>query len=168
MNGKTLFLSLPAVLLIAGCSGPSQQPTSPTVSSATALEGGPGQGAVKSPLNPVEATSNVAISSNQTGTNNGFFYSYWKNSGTANMTLGSAGNYSVSWSLGSSGNFVGGKGWNPGSSSRVVGYNAGVWAPSTATLLCTGGRRTRSSSTTSWTAGATSGRRVPTSRVSAA
>ncbi len=69
------------------------------------------------------------ITSNQTGTNNGYFYSYWKDTGTVTMTLGSGGNYSVNWNLGS-GNFVGGKGWSTGSSSRTVNYNAGVWAPS--------------------------------------
>ncbi len=64
----------------------------------------------------------------QTGTNNGFFCSFWKDTGSACMTLGSAGNYSTSWNLGS-GNMVCGKGWATGSSSRIVGYNAGVWQP---------------------------------------
>src|SRR5574339_1145693 len=68
------------------------------------------------------------ITSNQTGTHGGFFYSYWKDSGSASMNLGSGGNYSVNWNLGG-GNFVGGKGWSVGSSSRRVGYNAGVWSP---------------------------------------
>ena len=68
------------------------------------------------------------ITSNQTGTHSGYFYSYWKDTGSASMTLGSGGNYSVNWNLGS-GNFVGGKGWSTGSSSRRVGYNAGVWSP---------------------------------------
>ena len=68
------------------------------------------------------------ITSNQTGTHNGYFYSYWKDTGSASMTLGSGGNYSVNWNLGS-GNFVGGKGWSTGSSSRRIGYNAGVWSP---------------------------------------
>lgn len=70
------------------------------------------------------------VTSNQTGTNNGFYYSYWKDGGTVTMTLGSGGNYSVNWNLGSSYNFVGGKGWSTGSSSRKIGYNAGVWSPS--------------------------------------
>nr|ABL11222.1 xylanase [uncultured bacterium] len=65
----------------------------------------------------------------QTGTNNGFFYSFWKDTGSACMTLGSAGNYDVSWNLGS-GNMVCGKGWSTGSSTRVLGYNAGIWQPS--------------------------------------
>src|SRR6185503_8936036 len=69
------------------------------------------------------------ICSNQTGTNNGFFYSFWKDTGSACMTLGSGGNYDVNWSLGS-GNMVCGKGWSVGSSSRIVGYNAGIWQPS--------------------------------------
>jgi len=68
------------------------------------------------------------ITSNQTGTHNGYFYSYWKDTGSASMTLGAGGNYSVNWNLGS-GNFVGGKGWSTGSSSRRIGYNAGVWSP---------------------------------------
>jgi endo-1,4-beta-xylanase len=127
MNGKALFSPLLAVLLVTGCGGPRDHPTSPTTAvSPESSSPGPD----KSPLTPVAATNHVGITTNQTGTHSGFFYSYWKDSGTANMTLGSAGNYSVSWSLGGSGNFVGGKGWNPGSSSRVVGYNAGVWSPS--------------------------------------
>jgi len=69
------------------------------------------------------------ICSNQTGTNNGFFYSFWKDTGSACMTLGSGGNYDVSWNLGS-GNMVVGKGWSTGSSTRRVGYNAGIWQPS--------------------------------------
>jgi len=69
------------------------------------------------------------ICSNQTGTHNGFFYSFWKDTGSACMTLGSGGNYDVNWNLGS-GNLVVGKGWSTGSSSRRAGYNAGVWQPS--------------------------------------
>jgi endo-1,4-beta-xylanase len=68
------------------------------------------------------------ITSNQTGTNNGYFYSYWKDNGSVTMNLGSGGNYSVNWNV-PNGNFVGGKGWTTGSSSRRVGYNAGVWSP---------------------------------------
>jgi endo-1,4-beta-xylanase len=68
----------------------------------------------------------ASVCSNQTGTNNGFYYQMYLSSGTACLTLGSAGNYSTTWSLGSSGNMVAGKGWSTGSTSRVVGYNAGV------------------------------------------
>lgn len=69
------------------------------------------------------------VCSPQQGSNSGFFYSFWKDTGSACMTMGSGGNYSASWSLGS-GNMVCGKGWSTGSSTRRVGYNAGVWAPS--------------------------------------
>jgi endo-1,4-beta-xylanase len=64
----------------------------------------------------------------QQGTNNGFFYSFWKDTGSACMTLGSGGNYDVSWNLGS-GDMVCGKGWSTGSPTRSVGYNAGIWQP---------------------------------------
>ncbi len=68
------------------------------------------------------------ITSNGTGTHNGYYWTYWKDTGSATMTLGSGGNYAVSWNLGS-GNFVGGKGWSTGSSSRTINYNCGAWQP---------------------------------------
>jgi len=75
------------------------------------------------------------ITTNQTGSHGGYFYTYWKDTGSASMTLGSGGNYSVSWNLGS-GNFVGGKGWSTGSSSRRIGYNCGAWQPNGNAYLC--------------------------------
>lgn len=75
------------------------------------------------------------ICSSQTGNNGGFFYTHWTDGGgSACMTLGSSGNYSYSWS--NTGNFVGGKGWSTGSSTRVVGYNAGNYSPSGNSYLC--------------------------------
>lgn len=72
------------------------------------------------------ATNAQTITQNQTGSNNGYYYSYWRSGGSATMTLGSGGNYALTWN---GGNVVAGKGWNPGG-SRTVGYNAGVWSPS--------------------------------------
>src|SRR5262245_66460954 len=74
----------------------------------------------------VPVSNAQTITQNQTGNNNGFYYSYWRSGGSATMTLGSGGNYSLTWN---GGNVVAGKGWNPGG-SRTVGYNAGVWSPS--------------------------------------
>jgi endo-1,4-beta-xylanase len=69
------------------------------------------------------------VCNNGNNTNNGYFYSFYRSSGSGCMTLGSNGNYSVSYSLGSTGNLVAGKGWQTGSTSRVVGYNAGNFTP---------------------------------------
>jgi len=69
------------------------------------------------------AANAQTVSGNGTGTNNGFYYQLYSSGGSATMTLGSAGNYAVNWS--GVGDVVAGKGWNPGSKTRVVGYNVG-------------------------------------------
>ncbi|WP_238010542.1 glycoside hydrolase family 11 protein [Dactylosporangium sp. AC04546] len=63
------------------------------------------------------AEADRTITSNGTGTHNGFFYSYWKDNGNVTMTLGAGGSYSVQWN--SINNTVVGKGWKPGSSHTV-------------------------------------------------
>lgn len=62
------------------------------------------------------------LSSNSTGTNNGFYYTFWKDSGNATMTLGAGGRYTSQWTNNTN-NWVGGKGWNPGNSSRTISYS---------------------------------------------
>ncbi|KAJ7181455.1 glycosyl hydrolases family 11-domain-containing protein [Mycena crocata] len=62
-----------------------------------------------------------------TGTSNGFYYSFWTDGGASvTYTNKAAGEYSVTWS--GSGNFVGGKGWNPGA-ARAISFS-GTYSPS--------------------------------------
>ncbi|RYY75356.1 MAG: 1,4-beta-xylanase [Gammaproteobacteria bacterium] len=68
------------------------------------------------------AVNAQTLSSNSTGTNNGFYYSFWKDSGNATMTLYGGGRYSSQWTNNTN-NWVGGKGWKPGSSSRTISYS---------------------------------------------
>jgi len=56
-----------------------------------------------------------SYTSSSTGTSNGYYYSFWTDGqGDITYSNGAAGEYSVTWS--GDGNFVGGKGWNPGGS----------------------------------------------------
>ena len=64
-----------------------------------------------------------------TGTHDGYFYTSWRDSDPACMTLGAAGRYTVTWDLRPRGNIVVGKGWKPGSADRKVGYRAAAFEP---------------------------------------
>ena len=65
------------------------------------------------------------VSTESTGTSNGFYWQCYNaaGGGSASLTNGSAGNFSVSYS--NVVDVVAGKGWNPGS-ARTVGYNVGA------------------------------------------
>lgn len=63
------------------------------------------------------------VTTNATGTNNGYFWSLYREGGSASITHGSAGNFAISYNNVT--DVVGGKGWNPGS-ARTIGYNVGA------------------------------------------
>ena len=63
---------------------------------------------------PGDYNKRQTITTSQTGTNNGYYYSFWTNGGgTVDYTNGAAGEYSVSWT--NCGDFTSGKGWSTGS-----------------------------------------------------
>ena len=64
------------------------------------------------------AANAQCITSSQTGTNNGFYYSFWTDGGgSTSFCFQSAGRYTSQWS--NVGNWVGGKGWQTGARRAV-------------------------------------------------
>ncbi|KAK4121203.1 carbohydrate-binding module family 1 protein [Parathielavia appendiculata] len=62
------------------------------------------------------------LTSSATGTHNGYYFSFWTDGqGSIRYTNEAGGQYSATWS--GNGNWVGGKGWNPGS-ARTINYTA--------------------------------------------
>jgi endo-1,4-beta-xylanase len=77
--------------------------------------------------NSTETLEKRQVTGNSEGYHNGYFYSWWSDGGgQATYTMLEGSRYQVSWR--NTGNFVGGKGWNPGS-GRTINYG-GSFNPS--------------------------------------
>jgi endo-1,4-beta-xylanase len=73
------------------------------------------------------AHAQTCISSSQTGTNNGNYFSFWKDSpGTVNFCMYANGRYTSNWS--GINNWVGGKGWATGS-NHTISYSGTFNSP---------------------------------------
>ena len=67
-------------------------------------------------------SSAQTITTNSTGTQNGYYWSFWnQGGGSVSMTLGSGGSYTTKWSNVT--NFTAGKGWKTGSPNRVITFS---------------------------------------------
>ncbi|RYG17821.1 MAG: hypothetical protein EOO07_10280, partial [Chitinophagaceae bacterium] len=69
---------------------------------------------------PLSAYSEV-LTANGNGTHDGFYYSFWQDSGKTNFTLEAGGRYTAKWTSDTN-SWYGGKGWQPGG-PRVVNYS---------------------------------------------
>ncbi|KAI0015864.1 xylanase G1 [Xylariomycetidae sp. FL0641] len=75
-------------------------------------------GALAAPADKTTAMVEKRISGSETGTNNGFYYSFWTDGGaSADYENLEGGRYTVNWQNG--GDLVGGKGWNPGAARNI-------------------------------------------------
>lgn len=103
-----------AVLLIAmvfiwGC---QDQPTAPQVAENTQQD---------LPTAKLDKTAG-------TGSDHGYFWTLYREGGSGSISFPNAGTYAGNFAISYSNvnDIVGGKGWNPGSSSRTIGYNIGA------------------------------------------
>jgi endo-1,4-beta-xylanase len=116
LNHPTLIASISAAIMLSFSS---------LVVAATAV-----LGALAVPRELLRRQNLNGTAGTQQGTHDGYFYLLWSDGGsTIQFSLGSGGSYSTSWSTpeGGGGNWIGGKGWNPGTSNRydrVPGY---IW-----------------------------------------
>ncbi|PCG88642.1 Glycoside hydrolase, family 11 [Penicillium occitanis (nom. inval.)] len=74
---------------------------------------------------PVAAPAELTKRTYESGTNNGYYYTYWNDdsSGSASYTNGAAGKYSVSWS--DVGDFTSGKGWSS-ATDRTITFSGSI------------------------------------------
>jgi hypothetical protein len=68
-----------------------------------------------------QSKAQTVVSTNQTGTQGGWYWSFWKDTGPASMTLYPGGRYTTSWN--GVNNFTAGKGWAVGAPDRNICFS---------------------------------------------
>ncbi|WP_198411296.1 glycoside hydrolase family 11 protein [Marinimicrobium alkaliphilum] len=110
-----------AVLAIFSLAGCTEGPQTPEATGYEAQAAAPGA------LDKFEAytqrfpETTVITQSHATGHVGDFFFTHWKDGGSASLTLSPEGEFSVSWEGGGY-NYVGGPGWHYGDEDRMIGY----------------------------------------------
>ncbi|MEP1446628.1 MAG: glycoside hydrolase family 11 protein [Paraglaciecola sp.] len=113
---------------VFGCSETqkAEQVTAPAVAQQTAQNTGKDDKSVAD-INKFNAytqhyTQDTKITrSHATGHVGDFFFTHWKDGGSASLTMDTEGAFSVQWQGGGY-NYVGGPGWHYGDKDRVIGY----------------------------------------------
>lgn len=118
------YLNLTSMLVLAFCAlascSDAKKEEPPKVETAQATT--PATGITKYQAYTQKFADKTLLTQNHaTGHVGDFFFTHWKDGGTASLNLSSDGAFSVSWQGGGY-NYVGGPGWHFGDANRVIGY----------------------------------------------
>ena len=118
-----ILISAVAIMFLTGCSSPGDSQQESTTQGSTTQEPATQESTTTQSIMSGLTFAPTTVSSNGTGTDGGYFYTFWidRVSGNASMTMDGANGYTTTCSN-LTGGFVAGKGWATGSSNRVINF----------------------------------------------